>query len=168
MELQYVRFLLTREDGYVELSPEERQRIYEEEKARREAQEKMKAEATAQNTKYGCIGCMGLLAIIIVIGALLPESKTTHESDDSIMAYIMAQNFIKKRLKAPGSADFPSQVWNKEDVHVSKQADGGYRVAAWVDAQNSFGAKLRSKWVCELKPTSAEMWQVTGFCNLLE
>ncbi len=83
----------------MELSPEERQRIYEEEKARLEAQTQLKAEKAkpSSGATVGCLAIFGVLVILVVIGGLLNDSKTPHESDDSIEAYIMAQEFIKKR-----------------------------------------------------------------------
>ena|SRR3990167_4333807 len=62
------------------LSPEEKQRIYEEEKARMEAQENVKNEASAKTAKLatkGCLGCLGLIAAIVVIGALVGSFSTT-------------------------------------------------------------------------------------------
>lgn len=155
----------------MELSQEDRDRIFQEEKARREAQERLKAEEKAKkatNARYGCLGCLGLIVLLGVIIALVPKTETSHENTDDTAAYVMAKQFIRERLKAPGSAEFPSQVWNEGEVHKSKLENGGYRVSAWVEAQNSFGAKLRTNWVCELKRESGDSWRVTGFCGLLE
>src|SRR5215469_5411499 len=68
-------------------------------------------------------------------------------------AYRMGTVFIKDRLKAPSTAKFSDWVWDKDKIGVSGSAESGYVVRGWVDAQNSFGAKLRSKWVCHLRPT---------------
>jgi hypothetical protein len=121
----------------------------------------------------GC-GCLTALAIIGALAisnvsrspltAPVPTSPPLHNGD---MAYIMAQTFIKGHLKAPGSAEFASRVWNEDEVRVVELPNGSYRVSAWVDAQNSFGAKLRNNWTCELKQTTETRWVVTGFCGLL-
>lgn len=48
------------------------------------------------------------------------------------------------RLKAPATADFaPAGEWSH-----GKRADGALFVRGWVDAENGFGAKLRSDVVC--------------------
>lgn len=139
----------------MQLSPQDRERIFQEEKARRE-----------RRVKPGSsIGCWVIGAIIV---ALLILSSKIPDRDDDVTAYVMAETFIKRRLKAPGTAEFPSPAWDKEAVRIIKLDTGGYRVSAWVDAQNSFGAKLRKHWVCELKSTSSGSWEVTGFCDLLE
>ena len=51
----------------MELSPEEKKRIYEEEKTRVEAQEKAKEKSEAKKTKKGCLGCLGLIVVIFII-----------------------------------------------------------------------------------------------------
>ena len=44
--------------------------IYEEEKMRMEAQEKLKEEKEAKETAQGCLGCLGFILIIILIATL--------------------------------------------------------------------------------------------------
>jgi hypothetical protein len=54
---------------------------------------------------------------------------------------------VLHRLKAPGSADFQGMLDDVPDP--TKQADGSYLWRSWVDSQNSFGAKLRTRFMCE-------------------
>jgi len=62
------------------LTPEERQRIYEEEKARAEAQEKAQSEIKNKKRQQGCLGCLTVLAIligfIIYVASQSPSVKT--------------------------------------------------------------------------------------------
>ncbi len=51
----------------VDLTPEEKEQIYKEEKARLEAQEKIKAELNAKEAKDGTIGCLVFLGIVVVV-----------------------------------------------------------------------------------------------------
>jgi len=75
------------------------------------------------------------------------------------MAYIMSQGFVKKRLKSPGSAEFPSMAWDKTDIRISfDRSTGLYTVRAWVDAQNSFGAKIRTNYIVVLKEVRPDNW----------
>lgn len=64
-----------------ELSPEEKQRIYDEEKTRLEAQEKIKKESEAKKTKTGCLGLIGLIVFIVVMmwvcGVFTTEKEST-------------------------------------------------------------------------------------------
>lgn len=110
---------------------------------------------------------MGLLILGGVILALLPKSEST-EKRDQAEAYLMAQKFIRRQLKSPSTAEFPSFVMERGEININTLDDGSYVVMAWVDAQNAFGAKLRKRWGCKLKETSKDHWQVTGDCRILE
>ncbi len=65
------------------------------------------------------------------------------------MSFIQCQSFVKRTLKAPATASFPSL-----DFNAFKGKDDRYIVSSYVDAENSFGAKLRSKFVCTIKLVS--------------
>lgn len=82
------------------------------------------------------------------------------------MAYIMMESFVKQRLKAPGDAEFPG-VFDGIEQHVTSLGDQQYRINSYVDAQNSFGAKLRVSFVGEIQQTSEEEWQLLSL-RLLE
>ncbi len=73
-------------------------------------------------------------------------------------AYIMSQEFVKRRLKAPSTARFPR--FNDSDVIVTFSADTSkFTVLAWVEAQNAFGVFLRSSYLCSLWPTGGDNWK---------
>lgn len=59
----------------------------------------------------------------------------------------MSQQYVKDQLKAPSTAKFP---WY-EDAFVFDLGGGKFQVNAYVDAENSFGAKLRSHYTCKLQ-----------------
>jgi hypothetical protein len=72
-------------------------------------------------------------------------------------AYTMSQDFMKRKLKAPASAQF--QPFKSSEVTVVF-ADGWYLVSAPVDAQNSFGAMLRNNYLCKLRPVgNGDKWE---------
>lgn len=52
------------------LSPEEKQRTYEEEKTRVEAREKASKELERKKTMRNCLGCFGVIAVILVIAVV--------------------------------------------------------------------------------------------------
>lgn len=54
----------------MELSPEEKRRIYEAEKARLEAQEEARKQLQAKKRKRGCLGCFVLIAVVFVLFTL--------------------------------------------------------------------------------------------------
>lgn len=62
--------------------------------------------------------------------------------------YIMAQDIVKSGLKNPSSADFPSITFHSEDIAMQKKGDL-IVVQSYVDAENSFGGTVRSKWTVQ-------------------
>lgn len=93
-----------------------------------------------------------LLVILCVLGAGSSDSGSS--GPDKIGAFVMSQSFVEKRLKAPSTADFCSY----SDATVTDLGDGRFRVSAYVDAQNSFGAKIRTNYTCVLKSTDGDTW----------
>ncbi|MCR4434128.1 MAG: hypothetical protein NUV70_08790 [Caldiserica bacterium] len=75
---------------------------------------------------------------------------------DKIEAYVMAQVFVEKWLKAPSTAQYPLA----SEATIDDLGGGRWRVRAWVDSQNSFGAMVRSNFDCTLKYTGNENWRV--------
>jgi hypothetical protein len=56
-----------------------------------------------------------------------------------------AEEYVKSSLKSPSTSKFPSQLLKSEDWKVWKE-DGAIFVQSYVDAQNSFGAEIRSQF----------------------
>jgi hypothetical protein len=105
---------------------------------------------------------------IVVLFAAMASCESGVHQVDSFDAYYMATQHVKESLKAPSTADFSGF----EESVVTGSPEAGYTVKGWVDAQNSFGAKLRSRWICEsMKPTGQDTvythWSL-GFCGLIE
>ncbi len=59
--------------------------------------------------------------------------------------YFEAEYYIRDKLKAPASADF-SNYFSDRHTGVKMLATNTWEIFGWVDAVNSFGAKLRSSW----------------------
>ena len=77
--------------------------------------------------------------------------------DENYQSTIIAnvQEEVKKQLKSPKSADFP---WNDAEYKITykgKSNDGlyEYTVESYVDAENSFGAEIRSEYTCVIHVT---------------
>lgn len=73
-------------------------------------------------------------------------------------AYPASKNEVRARLKAPTTASFP---WTPiVSQHIG---DCKFQVLAYVDAQNGFGAMIRSNYVATLTyDPAAERWRVTS------
>jgi hypothetical protein len=77
-------------------------------------------------------------------------------------AFVMSQSFVKDRLKAPSTADFPWAA-NSDGVRIVKTKDNPctYVVTSYVDARNSFGAKLRTRYVATLhNVNNTDQWHL--------
>jgi len=72
------------------------------------------------------------------------------------------------RSIVPKTPTFASQIWNDDKVRTVNLGNGEFTVSGWVDAQNSFRAKIRSNWTCTLKEAAKDDWVVTGVCGLLK
>lgn len=79
---------------------------------------------------------------------------------DDISRYILTQteevefmldseDYVKEGLKAPSTAEFPSRVFDSEDWKVRRK-DDVVTVSSYVDAQNDFGAMIRSNFVVQI------------------
>jgi hypothetical protein len=105
---------------------------------------------------------LSLAALSIFVLLALGSSDAGDQSDtpapahDEVGAYTICQQFITDRLKAPSTADFP---WSASE-HTVHLGGGKYTVRAYVDAENSFGAKLRNHFVCTVQHAGGDRWQL--------
>lgn len=143
-----------------ELTPEEKQKIYEEEKARVAAQAKIKQE----NQKKGCLGCLGIFAVIFVISLLIsvlspaPKEAPANPKED---AYTAAITLAPQALKSPDSATFP--YYDKSmDSGIVDIGGGQWQITSFVDAENSFGAKIRTDYTAIVSHVN-DKWRLVSF-----
>lgn len=102
----------------------------------------------------GCLWVVGgIMVIVTVLCAVTitnPDKPTpVYPSEDA--KRVCQEKFIPERLKAPSTADF-SDVQVTSSGHV-------YTVTGNVDAQNSFGAKVRSTFTCIVQDTG-KTWRL--------
>lgn len=105
------------------------------------------------------LGCIGLLVVafvfvMIVIGThkATPEQEVERASvADGYTAAFHCQDAVRARLKAPAGAEF--QAPRRADI---TKFDDGYKIVSYVDAANSFGAKLRTPFTCLVEQHGAE------------
>jgi hypothetical protein len=93
--------------------------------------------------------------IAVVILCLLASSGCEENilSANQSRAMVMCKQEVRKRLKAPATADFPTFM-------NSELKDGKYVVTSYVDAQNGFGANLRTYFQCETGDAGAEQLEI--------
>ena len=84
--------------------------------------------------------------------------ETTVYASEGVTYYFIAKEIISQCLKNPNSADFPSQ----SEILFQKNSDL-IAVKGYVDAQNSFGAEIRSDWIAQFYITDLDnlLYEVT-------
>jgi len=73
-----------------------------------------------------------------------PEQKAEADCSDTTLAFVMSQTFVKRKLKAPSTADF--SYASSDGVSITYLGDCKHRINAYVDAQNGFGAMIRMQY----------------------
>ena len=147
----------------MELSDEDRKRIYEEEKLRLEVREELK-----QKEKSKVKWWQWILAIALLMGLFKaiekPNANNSHNVDVYVV-YGMAQHFVEAQLKSPKSAQFAPT--DEMEWGLLKGTTDQYIVRSYVDSQNGFGALIRTKFEIVMKYDKArDLWNVVSFKNL--
>ena len=78
----------------------------------------------------------------------LDDYALPYGADASYM--LQVENTIKNYLKSPSTAEFPSRFFSDEWSFEYSYKDGIATVSSYVDAQNSFGAMIRSPFVVKI------------------
>lgn len=94
-------------------------------------------------------GIFLLLRIMVFVGS--GDSKTC----DKYVAVVKSERVIKSILKSPSTAEFP----NTSEYTIATDGDTSWTVIGYVDAQNGFGAMLRSQWIVDCK-CAAGKWEI--------
>ena len=110
---------------------------------------------TGKRKLTGVVWLLAALGVLILVGALAPKRERPERpaaaaekkpASTEIEAFVFSQTFVKRKLKTPSTAKFPSY----REATVSSTGSDAWRVEAWVDAQNMFGAMVRNPYTCEL------------------
>lgn len=108
-------------------------------------------------------GCLILVIIISIAVAFCgsdePDDSNSWMKEDKIYAYLIAESYVEKNLKAPKSAEFASTFDKPNHVSFDKESQL-YTVISYVDSQNSFGAKIRSKFTAIIQRLSDKDWKL--------
>lgn len=73
-------------------------------------------------------------------------AQATKTCTDQAMFFVIAQKFVRQSLKAPATAEFPSSATQAVQMDECRMI-----VSSHVDAQNGFGAQIRSSWAVDLE-----------------
>jgi len=116
--------------------------------------------------KFLGIIVLTIIALVIMVrcGILSEDEPYPHVQDahkkvervvSKLEAFVMAKAFVEDRLKCPSTAKFHGGYYNEETTILS---DGSFRIQSYVDAQNGFGAMIRTYFVCVVKYVGNSNW----------
>lgn len=100
-----------------------------------------------------------VLKVCAALPFLAGCEPTNHCDDpDGSMPYIMSQTVVERMLRSPASADFPSFFDAQVTSNQTSKNDNMcvFYVDGYVDAQNGFGATVRSRFFVEIQHDSDE------------
>lgn len=93
------------------------------------------------------------IAIYLILDSSQPEPLTPEKS-----AYYAAREVVSRHLKAPAAAEYQPYT----DGMVTIRGNNKYTVNLWVDAENSFGAKIRSHFTVDVELRDDGNWYYTN------
>lgn len=131
-----------------ELNPEPVKQIYDEEKKKKDER---------KNQIYGIITLLVITALCLIIFSTCSnngdDSSEKPDEPTETDAFIMCRLFVEDRLKAPRTAKFPASSTAK-----ISQSNNRFTVSSYVDAENGFGALIRSDFLCVVEYQGDENW----------
>lgn len=112
-------------------------------------EESVKEEPAA---KYAGVSCLSVIALVIVLFLIGTFSGDDTDEGTTYGAQSACEDFVKGRLKAPGTADFSNTQ--------SQETATGWTVTGAVDSENSFGASLRMTYTCKVTYSGDSNWKL--------
>lgn len=85
------------------------------------------------------------------------KSELITSDDDRVFAWTAAKSTVEKSLKAPSTAKFP---FSYNGQNIKQTSNDTFIVNSYVDAQNEFGAMIRSNFSVTIKKTSSNSYTV--------
>lgn len=102
---------------------------------------------------FGGIVAIGFMANVCAGNGAGSPSR---DEAEAVGAWVVCQQFVEARLKAPSTAEYPGSYPD----FTRALTDGTFRVDAYVDAQNSFGAMLRIPFSCTVSYRGNDNWHL--------
>ncbi len=105
---------------------------------------------------------MKRIFVILLVSIMLFSLCSCFASDPKRDAWVCAQDIVKKSIKTPSTAKFCSY----SEATITDLGDDNYRVEGYVDAQNTYGAVIRSNFDAHL--TLTEDGYKNGWCDIYQ
>lgn len=113
--------------------------------ASQEVSDSVSASMKKDGKRYAAAGVVVLIASSIwFFGVRESQSKAC---GDETMAYVMSQRAAAKQLRSPGTAEFALMP----EAKSVRTGTCKFAISSWVDAQNGFGATVRTHYVADME-----------------
>ena len=117
--------------------------------------------APARRRSGGLTGCAVVFFLVtmslVVLAAIGSATSGGPRAPSDGEARLMCEKFVTDRLRAPATASFAGS----SATTVTKSGDDTFRVRSYVDAQNGFGANIRTHYTCVVRPIQGtDRWQL--------
>ena len=106
---------------------------------------------------YALAGIAAFILFCVLVSYISRSVSTTSNTPakaSEVDAWYACQDFILEELKAPSTAEFQK----RDSKKVYKETENIFIVSMYVDAENSFGAMVRTDFECRLRYTDAGQW----------
>lgn len=87
-------------------------------------------------------GWVAIIGALLAIGYVISMFDGSSSKSDGYVAESACKNWVREQLKAPATADFGGE---------GISGSGPWTITGYVDAENSFGAKIRTNWTCDVR-----------------
>ena len=105
----------------------------------------MEIKNTIFKTHISVVAVVFIIAIIVSLFATGDGSNSNNRD-----AWVCAQDVVEEHLKSPSTADFCSYT----EATITPLGNNRYEIKGYVDAQNGFGATVRSYFTVRLTLTA--------------
>lgn len=124
---------------------------------------KPKSSNDENNVATGCVSLIILILAVVFLWNGCTDSSdspksTTSKRPTETDAYFMTWEFVKSNLKAPSTAEFPYS--NRAEIIAT--GINQWKVTAYVDSQNSFGAKIRTHYIATVRYIGNDEWELVN------
>jgi len=108
---------------------------------------------------FAAVGCGFLYLVLLLPDAEYTSANASDQCGNELTAYVMSQAPVRDLLKSPSSAEFPS--FSASGVRSVRTAECQFSISAYVDAQNDFGAMVRTPFQATMT-TDGKAWSVAS------
>lgn len=118
-------------------------------------------ERSRSESSTGPAGCLvvGTAVLLVLVAVFLCDGSETQQTGstqpEAGAAWVMCQDWVKERLVAPSTADFP---WGYSDKVTASGRQ--FTVRAYVDSENRMGGKIRADFVCVTEYLGSDRWRL--------